>query len=205
MRFIKKWSYKCAKKFASELKESHQKKSIYYYGFQIAFGAVVKGVLLVTISMLLKVLIPTLVCTLAFVLLRLSAGGCHMDTFGKCIIVSLVQFVAGGMIVKYTYTCCSTEFLIGVTAISFLLGLYAIIRYAPKDSPNKPITTPIRRKKLKRLSLVYLIIWFAIAITLTLLNKNIYAIASCMGILLEVFTLSPTGHKLYNWIKEGDK
>jgi accessory gene regulator B len=162
MRFIQKWSYGCAKKLALILNENHQKKSVYYYGFQIVIGAIVKGIMLVGISLVLGVLLPTLIITVTFASLRMLAGGYHMDTYGKCIFVSLGLFIVSSLVANYTYANWQGVHIILLILVTFILGLYVLIRYAPKDTPNKPITSPDEIRKFKRLSIMYLFVWGAV-------------------------------------------
>jgi accessory gene regulator B len=205
MRFIQKWSYWCAKKLAIAMNENHQKKSVYYYGFQIVIGAAVKGVLLITIASLLGILIPTLLITVAFASLRMIAGGYHMDTYGKCILVSLGLFIVSGLIAEYTNSYWNSVHVIILITAAFILGLYVLLRYAPKDTPNKPITNPKEIKKFKTLSIVYLFVWLGITLALVVFSFKIFAMSICFGMLLELFAISPTGHKFFDLIKDGFK
>lgn len=136
MRFINKWSYSCAKGLAGILEENHQKKAEYYFGFQVALGGIVKTVLLVAVSMMLGVLIPTLIISISFALLRKVAGGYHMDTYGKCLFVSIALFVIAALIAKHTYRHWSIVWLAIMITLTFTIGLYVLIRYAPRDTPN---------------------------------------------------------------------
>ncbi len=203
MRFVNKWSYSCAKGLAGVLSENHQKRSIYYFGFQIAIGGVVKTVILVSISLLLGIFIPTLLISLTFASLRIIAGGYHMDTYGKCLFVSMGLFITVALIAQYTYHYWNFMYLAVLIAVAFILGLYVLVRYSPKDTPNKPITDPQEIRKFKILSIVYLFIWSIITSVLTFYGLNMYVLSLCFGVLLELFAITPTGHKFFDKIKYG--
>ncbi len=201
MRFIQKCSYSFANKITISLNENHQKRSIYYYGFQIIIGAFVKGVILVSLAFVLGVLLPTLFITAAFASLRKLAGGYHMDTYGKCILVSLGLFLAAALIVQHTYTCWSIINIAALIGITFIMGLYVLIRYAPKDTPNKPIIDPKEIRKFKSLSTVYIFLWAVVVTVLTIFGYKMIVLCLCSGVLLELFVISPIGHKFFDIIK----
>lgn len=201
MRLINKWSYACANSLINVLNENHQKRSIYYFSFQIIIGGIVKNIILITIALLLGIFIPTLLVILAFVSLRLLAGGYHMDTYGKCLFVSIGMFIIAALVARYTYIYWTTTYLVVLIVITFLSGLYILIRYAPKDTPHKPITDSFEIKKFKILSLIHLLVWVTLTSILLSFGFKMYVIALDLGIVLELFTITPTGHKFFDAIK----
>ena len=200
MRFIQKWSYSCANYLMHQLDENHEKRGVYYYGFQVIIGALVKGVLLVAITLLLRTLVPTVIAVFTFSALRMLAGGYHMDTYGKCIATSLGLFVVAGLIDKYTYQYWGIIFVIAFVAVSFIIGMMIILKYAPKDTPNKPITKPEEIRKFKNLSITYMFAWLILASVLVYSKLDLYVLAICFGMLLEIFTVSPLGHNFFDRI-----
>ncbi len=203
MRFINKWSYSCAKGLANVLEESHQKKAEYYFGFQVAIGSIVKTVILVAVSTILGVLIPTLIISVSFALLRKVAGGYHMDTYGKCLLVSIGFFVAAALLAKHTYRYWSITWLVILIALTFSIGLYMLVKYAPKDTPNRLITDINERRRFKTLSIVYICIWLLVATVLTVFEMKMYTLLLCFSVLQEIFAITPTGHKFFDKIKYG--
>lgn len=201
MRFVSKWSYACAYRLAKTMNESHQKRSVYYYGFFIIIGELVKGVILISVSLLLGILLPALIIAFTFASLRVLAGGYHMDTYGKCLFVSLGLFIAAALIAQHTYAYWSLMYLMAIIGVTFLAGLYAVIRYVPRDTPNKPITDPQEIRKFKRLSTVYLFVWAAGAAALAGFGYNMVVLSLCFGVLLELFAVTPTGHRFFDRVK----
>lgn len=202
MRFIQKWSFACANHLCLECNENHQKRSYYYFGFQILIGTLVKVISVLVSGLLLGILIPELLIVFVFCSLRMLAGGHHMNTYEKCISVSLILFSSTGLIAKHIYIYCNFSHIILLTALSFIFGLYALTRYAPKDNPNKRITDPKEIKKFKTLSIIYLFTWLGVTMLLFKNNLNLYAISLCFGLLLETATVTPTWHKIFEIINE---
>lgn len=203
MRFVLKWSYSCAKHLANVLNENHNKRAIYYYGFYIVFGTLVKGTILISLSLLLGVLVPALLTVSALGSLRLVAGGYHFDTYGKCLFVSLVFVITAALISQYTYSYWNLISIVVFLLVIFVFSLFMLIKYAPKDTPTKPITEPAAIRKYKRLSIAYLGILLILCSVLTILDLKLYVIAIGFGISLEIFTITPAGHSFFNTIKNG--
>lgn len=203
MRFINRWSYACARGLAQALNENHRRRFEYYYGFQIIIGELVKILILIGASIILGVFLPMLVVTAVFMTLRMIAGGYHMDTQGKCLLVSLVLFIAAALIAKYTYIYWNTLQMAALIVIILISGLYVLIKYAPKDNPDRPITDPVQIRKFKKMSVIYLFVWLAAAVTLTIFKARLFIISSGFGILLELFIITPIGHKFFDTVKYG--
>lgn len=205
MRFISKWSYTGAKNLAGILNEDHKKRFEYYFALQLILGESVKTVILFSISLVLGIFVPTLLISATFVLLRMIAGGYHMDTQGKCLYATLAIFITSPLIAKYTYQYWNFNSATLLIIITFILGLYTLGKYAPKDTPNKPITNVKKIRKLKLMSLVYLFLWLIVSVILNLFDFRLVAICLCFGVLLELFILSPIGHRFFDLLNYGLK
>lgn len=203
MKFIRKWSYACASGLATAREENRQKRLIYYYSLQVIIGAIFKGIVTILLALLLGIFVPMMFIILVFVSLRMLAGGYHMDTYVKCLVVSISLFVAAALISQYTYTHWSLMCVFAFIAMTFIFGLYVLVRYAPRDTPNKPITDPKEIRKFKTLSILHLFVWLVVTVFLTYFKLKLYVISLCFGVLLELFVITPTGHKFFDWIKHG--
>ena len=85
MRFIEALSYSGADYLMKQKGENHEKRRVYFYGFQIVIGAVVKFLILLVLALVTDTLVQTFLMTIVFASLRMIAGGYHMDTFGRCL------------------------------------------------------------------------------------------------------------------------
>ncbi|MCX7748259.1 MAG: accessory gene regulator B family protein [Clostridia bacterium] len=200
MRFIQTWSYSCANHLMVQLKENHERRRVYYYGFQVVIGAIVKGALLIALSFLLGTLIPSIIIVVAFASLRMIAGGYHMNTYGKCIFVSLAMFLIAGIVARYTYQYWRIEYILLLLFFTFVISLPILGKYAPRDTPNRPISDPSEIKKFKRLSFIHIFAFLVVCILLIYLNGSLYVLSVCLGILLELFAVSNLGHKFFDKI-----
>ena len=201
MRFVQKLSYSCAKYLSHMLDEDHQKKAVYYYGFQIAIGSIVKIITLIAISIAFGVLLPALIISISFVLLRKVAGGCHMKTYGKCLVVTIGLFIAAALLAQYTHQYWSAGGIVVLFTLTFITGIYLIIKYAPKDSPNRLITDLKERRRFRNLSIIYMLVWLVLVIVLNMYGMKMHILALCFSVLLELFGITPIGHRFFEKIE----
>lgn len=198
MRFIKAWSYKCALQLSQSMNESHAKRRVYYFGFEVVIGTLVKLVLLLIAAYLLNILIPAIVIITVFSTLRVIAGGYHAETYGKCFTASLILFIAFGFIAQYTYSYWSLMYVSVLASISFLGTLFVIIKWVPADTPNRPITRQEEILKFKKYSIVFLGIWLATQVIFIMNNMSLFAISGSFGLSLEAFMITPLAYRIFS-------
>jgi accessory gene regulator protein AgrB len=64
------------------------------YDFKFTYGAIVKGTLLLSVAWLLNILIPTLVVTACFGIIRVFSGGLHFDSYTLYTYISLITLIS---------------------------------------------------------------------------------------------------------------
>ena len=170
---------------------------VYTYVFMFYVGIFIKIFLLVSLALLLGVVASSLTLMFTFASLRSIGGGYHFTTFGKCMIISLLIFLGSALTAQYTYQYWSSTNIWYLITFCIISMIYIIYRYVPKDSPNNIIDDRETISKFKKLTVYYLIIWSMLMSIFVLLNIKIIVIASCFGLLLEVFTISTLGYNFY--------
>ncbi len=200
MKFIRRWSYGLANNLAITLNESHEKRHLYYYGLQMIIGGIVKLTLLIAVSLMLDILLPTFAVLAFFGVLRIAAGGYHMDNYVKCMVTSFAIFIGAGFIVKYTYFLWSIKALIVFVAATFFIALFSVIKWAPADTPYKPITKINQIKLFKGVSILIVCTWLGVAMVLVINDISYYVLAGCIGIFLASFIISPIGYRFFDFI-----
>lgn len=201
MKFINKWSYGLARYLTGQLGHSHEKRRVYYYGFQIIIGGIVKFLLLVAVTMAAGIFLSTFTALFFFAVLRIIAGGYHMGSYVRCMIVSSCMFLFSGVIVQYTNAHWSQAALALLAGAVFLAALPAVLKWAPADTPYKPITKPAQIRTLKTLSVIAVILWGAAETTFIINGLNFYSLAGSLGILMAVFLISPAGYRFFDFVE----
>jgi accessory gene regulator B len=148
-------------------------------------------------------MLPALLTVIILGSLRMLAGGYHFDTYGKCLLVTLALVITAALISQYTYSYWSIASIVLFLILVFAFSFYMLIKYAPKDTPTKPITDPAAIMKYKKLSISYLGLLLIPCSILMFFNLKMQVMAISFGVLLEVFTITPVGHSFFNMIKTG--
>jgi accessory gene regulator B len=143
------------KKYASDelTKEDWLKK--FEYDFKATYGAVIKAGLLLSTAWLLDILIPTLVVTACFGIIRVFSGGLHFPSYTVCIysFLATVLCIGGiGSVMMYNWI---------INLIIFLIVFINIIVFAPVEHPNRPFKegerTKFRKTAIINTSIVFVI------------------------------------------------
>ena len=205
VRFIEALSYSGANYLMKQKGENHEKRRVYFYGLQVIIGAIVKVIILFVLALVTDTLLTTFLMTLVFASLRSIAGGYHMDTFGKCLGVSISMFMVFSIIARYTYQYWNDYQILIFGVITVFFSLFSIYKWAPSDNPNRPITQPSEIKKFKRLSIIYLAICTIICFILIYTKLYMIFLSIEFGLILEIFSITPVGHTFFDFVKNSLK
>lgn len=205
LRFIEALSYSGADYLMKQKGENHEKRRVYFYGFQIIIGAIVKFLILFVLALVTGTILPSFLMTIVFASLRMIAGGYHMDTFGKCLGVSISMFIMFSIIARYTYQYWNTYQILIFTIITIVFSLFSLYKWAPSDNPNRPITESSEIIKFKKLSIIYLGVWTIISLLLIYFELYMIFLSIAFGLLLEIFSITPVGRAFFSIVKNSLK
>lgn len=151
---------------------------------------------------LLGVLPGTIICLVTTVLFRHSAGGAHSNSPWRCAAVTIAVFPLLALLGAH-FSGLGQGFVDIFTAVAFGVGITAMILLAPVDSPAAPIVSPLRRAKLKKISIAFVALVTVMAIWF---RNNPWPYTetaqSCIALTLlwASFMLTGWGHKLMSLI-----
>lgn len=197
---IEALSDKLAKILKDELKLEEEKYEVVKYGL-FSFIYIFTSIVLVTlIGGIFGVLIEALFISFTISLLRKSSGGAHSNSEFNCTIIGIVISVVPAIIINnFQY---ESKFLYILGVIIFIISFIGAYKLAPVDSPNKPIRTPKKIKRLRKQTFIILGTYLLLAIFFTTTNNyinivNTNNLVMCLytGIIWQIFTLTKLGHK----------
>lgn len=162
----------------------HDYKYVFYYGFQIIYGAINKFLLLIIAGLIFHALPQILIVCVSFMLLRVWIGGLHYDSYTKCAWMSLLCLVSMGLASKYIPYNNIVNILVFITV--FLIAL----KYAPIEHKNRPLTDE-KKVKFKYIALIMVIMIYSIQTILCINGININN-SIMYGILLSGIIALPT-------------
>jgi accessory gene regulator B len=159
----------------------------------------------IAISMIFGVVYEALLFSIVVSALKKYSGGAHASSPSRCIFMGVTISIIFGLLIKILL---STQNIIVVSVLAVLcisVAFFIIIKLAPVDSVNKPITNLKMRKRLKRSSEILMFLYiFIMMITLLIfrVSSNLYFLKAfeciSLGALWQSITLTKIGIKVLN-------
>jgi len=152
----------------------------------------------------LSVLPGTVACLVTAILFRHSAGGAHSNSPWRCAAVTIAVFPLLALLGSF-FSRLGQGFADVLSAGAFGVGMTTVVLLAPVDSPAAPIISPKRRRKLKIISIAFVVL---VTIIVLLLRESRWQCAgmiqSCIALTLlwVSFMLTGWGHKLMSFVDE---
>lgn len=200
MKIIKKMSYSSAKYIQTGLLSmqsdddkvvyDHVKRREYYYAFQAIYGETFKLLVILLSALLLGIGKETSILTFTFIVLRVNAGGFHMKTYNGCLIISLLLLLGGGALSKVLSLKVNMMYYYIFILFVFTFSIYNILKYAPVDNVNRPITDRDSRIEFRVRSIFVVIIWMVIVSSLNFGDLMYISVSSTAGMFLSSIMLN---------------
>jgi accessory gene regulator B len=181
-----------------ELGLDENSTAVVKYSLTVYLTSIIGYIAIVLAAWPLGVVKPALASVITASLLRIFSGGAHASCSRNCVLAGAIIFPLLGLGAGY-FTPSSIYLLYGMVTLAGLWAAWAVYRYAPADTPGKPISTVQQRNKLRRWSFGIIILWFLWAFSLlTGITGVTYKtlVASALGIMWQGFSLTPPGYYL---------
>lgn len=182
--------------FKKNLDVDANQEAILRFSIHVITSAIFSLGLALVVGLLLGTFTNVLIIALTTAIFRSFSGGAHSSTMFGCAIYGTAIMNTLGIIAKYTHP--DKGILSIIILITFLFAFWSINKYAPADTPGKPITTKVKRQKLRKLSFLTLFIWCGICITWYTGFTKFYVLvySSALGVLWQSFSLTDWGYAL---------
>lgn len=198
MKFSTKWAASLCK--IHNLNQDKQAELA--YAIEVLTITFVNALLTLTLGWSLGVFWGTLTCLLTVTAFRHNAGGGHSESPWRCGLVTIVIFPLLALLSR-ALVAWEPFHADLISFVAILMGFALIFKYAPVDSPQSPIVSPVRRKRLKRIAILIMLIAAIIIIGLRLNGwgkASEIRLCIVLGILWFNFNLSPLGKHLWCFI-----
>lgn len=171
-------------------------EAILRYSIHLVISGILSLGLALLVASLLGIFPYVLAILITNVIFRTFSGGAHSEGMVSCAIYGTVIMNILGMVVKYTHP--EKSLIIIILFFIFMFSIWSINKYAPADTPGKPITTKVKRDKLRKLSFSALFIWCLMCILwYTGFIKGYKLVySSALGLLWQSFSLTDWGYAL---------
>jgi len=198
---MEKMARKLAANVARSLDYDAEREAVIAYGLIGIMQIIITFVLVLFFGILVGAPAEALIVCSAVGLLRKYSGGAHAGSAELCNAISVVYSASAGFVARKYLSTMDNSFLMLLTVVIFSISYLIVYRYAPVDSPNKPIKTIKKKKRMRKGSFIILTVYFLLAIALTFIGCDYevftsYGISLLFGVIWQIFTLTSPGASL---------
>ncbi len=162
---------------------------VFKYTLESLYSFFTKTTVILLLSIFFKTFSITLIMILMYSLLRGFAFGIHASKNAYCWIISLIVYIVLPLLIKY-YTISN----IYIT-ISFIIGLSAILLWAPADTPSRPLLNKNKRSANKFIATLLVLIYIISSISIQ--NYNFREIVASL-LIIEAICVCPLTYKIFH-------
>ncbi|OCA98902.1 accessory gene regulator ArgB-like protein [Clostridium beijerinckii] len=196
MSVVEKIAANIGKKTRNILDFDDDTEEVVIYGAINLIQTSVSFLLIMAIGLIFDVLYESLLFTISISILKKYSGGAHASSSGRCLFIGNAISVSFSLVISKILCKRNIWEIMVIGILCIVITLFIIIKKAPVDSENKPITSDKMRKRLKRNSIITIIICsivMVIALLIFIASSNIVYIKTfeciCFGILWQSLTL----------------
>lgn len=158
------------------------------YGIEVKITSITKLIVVMLFAVVFQISFQVITVLASYNLIREKAFGVHAKTSMQCTILSLLSFVFGTLILEDV--SCSNTFIL----ISLIIMFYLLRKYAPMDTDKNPLVGKELRDKLKRETLIRVLILGSLIMICPSDSIKTYLL---YGILIAVISVLPITYKIF--------
>ncbi|WP_202709419.1 accessory gene regulator ArgB-like protein [Sporosalibacterium faouarense] len=170
--------------------------SIVKYSLRLVISTIIGYLLALVCAYFLGTFSYVLTIMITISIYRSFSGGAHCSSMINCAVYGMIIINLLGLLVSKTILPNQGIILV-LCFLAFLFAIWTINKYAPADTPGKPIESKVKKVKLRKRSFLIICIWYGSTIAWHFIFKEMHQIIyiSAIGIIWQSFTLTPIGYK----------
>lgn len=190
---------KLAIKIAEKIELDQEKKSVVAYGLVGILQITTLFILITVLGIITGTFYESFIIFFSVGFMRKSTGGAHSKSMWGCNAVSVLSILFLAFLSRYVLVMSITkEVNIAITIAVFAAGLFVFFAKVPVDSPNKPIKSKDKIKRLRKESYMKLLLLFAVtllSIHYAESSSRLYSVSVSLRVALlwQMFTLIDLG------------
>lgn len=195
----KKFLYSSMELITRNKQYSQDEIDIMLYGLETIYLTVTKLIIIFLTAYLLGIFKEMILLLVSYNIIRSQSFGIHASKSIYCLISSLIMFIGGALICKYSVIPFNIMIFLSIVCNICLLF------FAPADTHKRPLVNEKKRKRFKLVSssfgviyTVLIIIFRNYSIVNYLLFGMIEAVIMILPITYKVFKLPYNNYKNYN-------
>lgn len=172
-------------------------KELYIYGYQLLISSFIGILLTLILGIAFGKLFETSLYLVIFISTRQRCGGYHAKHFLTCILSFLSSYLMVMLLESYLLQMDYVLYCI----LMELIYLITVIRFAPMEHKNKPLSQEVKLINRKK-SIQYSVIWITLSIPAYFLLSEMAIIIALTLVTIASFMLLETILKEVNEIEE---
>ncbi len=124
-------------------------EEVYAYGMELLYSSILNIALAAIIAIITNTVYPTAAFLTAFIVIRQYIGGYHAKTHLGCMSIFAVVLCCFAVLSRYIPAECE----VWISMLSVILSIFLILKFAPVEHPNKPISGK-EKSKLKKSGII---------------------------------------------------
>jgi len=194
-------AHKWAQKIGTALNADQEKIAVMAYGLTALLQLLLIFAAALLFGLLFGFLWEAMIVFFSVGFLRRLIGGAHAGTFNGCMVISVVCIVLFSALAHYVLPLCGFWAVCIASVLIDLLASFLIYRYAPVDSPNKPVRSPEKIRRLRRGAGTVMAAFILLTVVLLFLSYRnsvwfSYIWAFDLSVLWQVCMLTAMGRRL---------
>ena len=174
---------KLARKLAADISLSlgydAEKEAVVAYGLIAMIQITVTTLLVILLGFLAGAPAEAMIICFSVSLFRKYSGGAHAKTAEICTCFSVFYCVVMALVSKRLLAGILSPIVLGAAVVLVYSCTFLIVyRVAPVDSPNKPIRTEQKKRRMRKGSFIVLSIYLAISVVLLIFGSKSDSIRS---------------------------
>ena len=195
---MEKWVRRLTSKIAASLGYDAEKEAVIAYGLLAIVQVAVTVLLALILGFLVGAPAEAMIVCFSVSILRKYSGGAHAYDADFCTVMSILYCGLAAWVSKLLSPFYYPFAMAAAAALVYGLAFYIVHRYAPVDSPNKPITNPVKIRRMRKGSKIVLSIYAALQLVFLLLAARYpdcrsFGISLLLGVGWQALTLTPLG------------
>ena len=159
------------------------------YGLEAIYLTLTKMIVIITLSLILGIFKETIMLLISYNIIRSQSFGLHASKSIYCLISSILFFIGGTLLCKYITLPNS------IMIVTSIICNICLILYAPADTHKRPLINEQKRKRFKKLSVLFGIIYTILIIVFAKYEITKYLL---LGMIEAVLMILPISYKLFN-------
>jgi len=195
---MEKWIRRFVRRMAVKMEFDAEREAVVAYGLIALVQITITLALVLAWGFLVEAPVEALIICLSVSLLRRFSGGAHAHDADFCTLLTTLYCTLTAVLSRALIHFYHPYAMVTAVLVLYAAAFLTVYRYAPVDSPNKPIKSETKIRRMRKASFVTLAVYGFASVLFYILGFpyywfRAYGISLLFGVGWQAFTLTPLG------------